>query len=268
MSDTRADVPTITSNWRQVSAAGDRLLLAVHFESGRDEAGFADLSAGLPGFRMLESQPAHHPAGLPGQVEPARYLDAWIDELASRVDRVDGVLGYCAGSGLAGKLVARLADAGLGRARLIAFDPLEVNAALLREEYRVAVDALAGQADPAMVAEARSVADERVGTLAELAASMYRTHGTLCVAACRRLGVSDAFQNQLRQRFGTYLGYLVAAAADTAAPSGVDSLVVRSRPGGAGPAISRGSVVFDVTPAALLADPAVARFALEAMTRP
>jgi hypothetical protein len=267
MSDTRADVPTTRSNWRQVSAAGDRLLLAVHFESGRDQAGLADLSAGLPGFRMLESQPAYHPAGLPGQVEPARYLDAWVDELTSHVDRVDGVLGYCAGSGLAGKLVARLADAGLGRARLIAFDPLEVNAALLREEYRVAVDALAGQADPAIVAEARGVADERVGTVVELAASMYRAHGTLCAAACRRLGVSDAFQNQLRQRFGSYLGYLVAAA-DAAAPSGVDSLVVRSRSGGAGPANSRGSVVFDVAPAALLADRAVAQFVGEAMTRP
>jgi len=211
------------THWRPLNSGAGALVLAVHFDPGTGEPGFADLAANLGGVRLFETVPPRLAGDILDRSEPVSYVGPWLAELDELRPPVRAVLGYCAGASLAGVLAAEVARAGLGEPPLLVFAPQRVNAATLATEFVSATDRLSAQLTAEELAAARRAAAEVRGAdrsteyLAAMASALEGAYRTAVRAATHRLGVAPAAQRQLGDRFATYLAYLVACArADTA----------------------------------------------------
>ncbi|GAB3890688.1 hypothetical protein GCM10029964_062630 [Kibdelosporangium lantanae] len=96
---------TFTS-WRQLSDQGEDVVLCVDFTGGRADAGFADLAAKAPVAASFFHIGRTTPAPL------AAHVERWVGEVRRAGRPVRGVLGFCAGAGLATVIADALVDAG------------------------------------------------------------------------------------------------------------------------------------------------------------
>ncbi|GAA2359959.1 hypothetical protein [Dactylosporangium salmoneum] len=201
-------------HWRPLNAGTKALVLAVHFDPGAGGPGFADLAGDLAGARLYETLPPRSAGAFDEESEPVAYIRPWLAEIPALGAPVRAVLGYCAGSSLAGILAAQIARAGLGDPPLLVFAPQRVDAATLATEFCAAIDRLAAQLSPDELAAARhsAAAVQGEADLPAAAGALERAYRTAVEAATARLGVAPAMRRQLGDRFATYLAYLVACA--------------------------------------------------------
>jgi hypothetical protein len=235
------------TGWRTLNGAGavDRLVLAVNFDAGRGVSGFGDLAANLADHRVLECLPAyaHDVTALSAEVQPAGRTG------------VCGVLGYCAGAPVALALAERFGDP-----PVVVFDPIAVDAATLVAEYTAAIGPLSDRLGDDERSAATDVTAGAGGTgdLAALANLLDAAYRRALRAACGRLRVAAAVEEQLAERFSRYLRYLVNAAGcrSAAAPAAVALSRSHVAPAASGATHRR----FDVAADRLLADEGVASF--------
>ena len=259
------------THWRAIAGDGAALILAVHFDAGTGGPGFADLAAHLDGcrpgpvgFRLFETLPPRSGGAFQRESEPVAYVGRWLAEIGSLgPPPVRAVLGYCAGSSLAGVLAARIAQAGLGEPALVLLAPERVDAAVLAAEFISATDSLAARLTPGELAEVRRATDEardqavkaggrtdeahgprdqadeaRGGaetSLAPVAAALDGAYRAAVRAACGRLSVAPAVERQLCDRFARYLGYLVACSRAQADAQGPSPVILDRLPDGTSP---------------------------------
>ncbi|MEV2254430.1 hypothetical protein AB0I94_28250 [Streptomyces sp. NPDC050147] len=272
----------MTSSRWQVLRDGDAgLILTVAFDAGRGDARFADLASFLQGRHVLEGVPLRSTVAELVKEGPDAYVEPWLEAVKELGQPVRAVFGHCAGSGLARELFGRLRTLGLGEPTdepsgepsLIAFDPILVDSHILADDYRAAVRTLAAQLSPQDLESALVAAGpcDDGPTLTgvdvlPLAEALETAYGTAVAAACERLSVAPAVQQQLSDRFSHYLAYLAAAAWAQATPPARDTppaTTVLSTTGGVGTddADPRGTVTrFTVDRTRLLADPDVAAY--------
>lgn len=258
---------TDPDGWRTVVPADGPLLLVVNFEFGRGAAGFAELAKRLPDFRLLECLPPPSQSGVVGHDAFVRLLYRGAAE-ARRPIR--GVLGYCAGAPLARMIADHLAGRGMPAVPVVVFDPITVDSHTLVGEFHTATASLLSRLEAEERAAIDAVArrwdspgspSEVVEVSTELATGYRRA----LAAACTRLPVAPAVQQQLATRFSAYLAYLVSAACappDAAPPTAVVmSDEFPEPPTGAFRRLRR-----DIPADRLLGDDRVATFVLETLT--
>ncbi|MEU4995769.1 hypothetical protein [Streptomyces sp. NPDC021622] len=262
-----------SSRWHVLRDGDAGLILTVAFDAGRGDARFADLASSLDGRRVLEGLPRRSTVAELVERGADDYVTPWLEEIKEHGQPVRAVLGHCAGSGLARELADRLRMLGLGTPSLIIFDPIVAESRTLGEEYRTAVRTLAAQLSPedldtALAAAQPCDAEPSLtgAAVLPLAEALEAAYGTAVAAACGRLSVAPAVQQQLSDRFSHYLAYLAAAAwthAGDPPPDTPPATTVLSATGGVGTsgADPRGTVTsFAVDRTRLLADPEVAAY--------
>lgn len=253
------------TNWRCPGGGGDTLVLAVNFDAGRGDAGFADLAARLGHHTVWETAPLPATGDLLPQSAPEEYVRPWLDEAVRHGRPVGAVLGMCAAAPLARLLARGVQAAGLGSPPVLLFDPLPVDRDTLVTEFELALTPLRGRMEPAELHEFGQAAALTGPDLVPGAATLLEAYTRAVRTVCGRLGVADTLQTQLAGRFTRYLTYLLAAAR-------------ADRPGGARVVLSRDHTApwpgepelttrFDVPGAKLLAAPEVAAFTERALHR-
>jgi hypothetical protein len=239
--------------WRALRPGSGPLLLCVDFSQGRAraQAGFHDLAALLPGYQLWGTAESAWQVPGPGPDEVLAAL------LAARPEGpVAGVLGYCAGGALACGAASQLAADGTAPP-VVLFDPAGVSGQTLVDSYRAAVATITTGADDAPP----PAGDD----LAALAAELGARYTELAGPACAALGVPAAIADQLCDRLRGYLDYLVHSATVGVDPSGPVTVLLSTDcvPGRVRPEWPQ--VRLPVTQNGLLADPAAARLAEQAL---
>ncbi|RKT55647.1 hypothetical protein [Saccharothrix australiensis] len=244
--------------WRVLGADRPEVVLAADFPvTGRPEAGFGDLAAGLGGRAALwETLP---PA--PGACPPdgAGYTAHWLAEPRERGTDVRAVLGFCAGAVFA----AALAD-GLKRwqdpPKLILLDPEKPAAPALYWQFHRVVDSFAAVLSAEERAAAQQEAQEARAACPDLAGfgsalvAIFRRTGEVAFA---RAGLTARRGAELVATFEAFVGYLGAAA--TLDPDAAwSSAVTISSADADDPVASAARFRFDSGHTELLRDPAVA----------
>ncbi|MGX7674009.1 hypothetical protein [Plantactinospora sp. DSM 117369] len=209
-----------SEGWRLLRPGAGPGLLAVDFTpaQARAGAGFTDLARLLPepypvwgteeaGWRHVVAASVDSPAG---------GLDVWLDRDLPVTGGTAGILGYCAGGTLACALARRLADRYGVAPPVVLFDPVEVTAETLYDQFGTALDGLAAALPAAEVRAAREAARAEVRTrpeLSRLAGRLSERYAALAQPACAGQGVPPSIADQLCARIDTYLRYLLLSAA-------------------------------------------------------
>lgn len=241
------------------------LVVAVDFGGVREEAGFPDL---------LEHLEIDHEIVVPVTTVPLegasedlahRQLTAWLDDIRRTGRRITAILGYCAGSAIALRLLRELSPEASG---LVLLDPSWPDGAVLREAHEVAARSLLAALTDSEPVESRlreqdARVDEDLATLARALVDDYAR--TASVVAGRLSLRRDAVQS-LVQRVDRHLTYLTVASVEAAKVSAMETVGSRDSVltilSAATPAevarIDGTTVRTDLARPRLLADPGVA----------
>lgn len=259
--------------WRRVSPGGgadDSLILAVDFAaSGRPEATFSDLAAGLGSSRSVWES-VQPPPGSPGALHAEDYLLHWAGEIQASGRPVSAVLGFCAGSTFAAELAVRVGHWQGNAPQLLVFDPESPTALTLYYQFRKVVETLSGilgEEAAAKIVSAGADAHERLDQVTPLAQELVRIFTEAGNEACMAAGLDEEFAEELVGTYRSFVTYLVAAAeidfrsrwnsavafSSATVTSGLNPLAPAERS-----ALVRREVRFPVDHAGLLRDPDVA----------
>ncbi|MEO3926683.1 hypothetical protein ABGB07_22860 [Micromonosporaceae bacterium B7E4] len=260
-----------SEGWRLLRPGTGPGLLAVDFTpaQARAGAGFTDLARLLPQpYPVWGTEETGWRNVTAATVEPAGGLDVWLDRDLPVSGGRAGILGYCAGGTLARALARRLADRYGVTPPVVLFDPAEVTAETLYDQFGTALDGLAAALPAAEVRAAREAARAEVRAepdLSRLAGRLSDRYAALARPACAGQGVPPSIADQLCARIDTYLRYLLLSAAAPAVGPG-PALVVLSA-GHEPPPIPGADrqVRLDVPAPDLLADPRAADLAGRAL---
>lgn len=217
------------TQWRVVrQGETDAALVALDFGIGRPGAGMGDLAQRLSfsGW-ILESRP---PAQAGMTVD--RYVDELLADLRSSDLMIRGVLGYCAGSNVAGMLHRRLTVE--GDLPLVLLDPARVTAETLRAEFVTAVRTLAqwaveaGAPTEALLPVRDPSLDLDPAELDDIAAALHVEYARLARETLQELKMPAKVAEQLATRVATYLRYLALCGRVEESPGDV-AMCIHSR---------------------------------------
>lgn len=210
-------MPT-ASSWDVISGTdSDRVILGVDFPAaGRDEAGFAELAAGLgKGYRFLQT--------IPPRVSPDRrvvgdaYTEPWIEQARQAQWQVVAVIGYCVGSMYAAPIADRIAEWQQPGPKVILLDPLPADVRLLAMEMHKIIGRLAPLLSADEVENAKHATEELVEAeprditgRAIALVDLYRKLGSVVFG---RLGLDDRRREEMIQLFASYMSWISGAAA-------------------------------------------------------
>jgi hypothetical protein len=217
MSEVRANVThqryAQMVSWQPISQASGNLILAVDFnDSGREEAGFADLAALLNPRRTIweTEQP---PAGTDLSTGKD-YVAWWLADLLCQDSAIDAVLGYCVGSIFAAAIASEIASRQGRIPLLVLFDPEPPTRDSLLRDFDSAIE----QLSPMLADQERL----RLHTAARLALDSSPDFAAFCSALVDSFsaGVSSAFEGlkvgpeltaKLTGSFSSFISYVNAA---------------------------------------------------------
>lgn len=198
------------------------LVVAVDFGGVREEAGFPDL---LPYLEIDDEIVVPvTTVQLEGDSKDIahRQLELWLDGIRQSGRPVTAVLGYCAGSAIAARLVRELAHDAPAPA-LVLLDPSWPDGEVLREAHEVAVRSLLSAVPDSVgiepFAEELESRDEDLATLARHLVDHYtRAAGDVA----ERLKLRPDAVRGLVRRVDRHLTYLVVASVEAAKVSTAD----------------------------------------------
>lgn len=201
------------------------LVVAVDFGGVREEAGFPDL---LPYLEI------DHEIVVPvttvqlegDSLDLARHqLELWLDGIRRSGRPVTAIMGYCAGSAIAARLVRELAWDAPAPA-LVLLDPSWPDGEVLREAHEVAVRSLlSALPDSVGIEPFAQEPDGRAEDLATLARHLVDHYARAAGVVAERLKLRDDAVRGLVRRVDRHLTYLVVASVETARVSAVDLAV-------------------------------------------
>jgi hypothetical protein len=205
------------SSWEVISGTdSDRVILGVDFPAaGRDEAGLAELAAGIgKGYRFLQTIA---PRVSPDQrVTGDAYIEPWIQQARQAQWQVAAVIGYCVGSMYAAPIADRIAEWQQPGPKVILLDPLPADVRLLSLEMHKIIARLAPLLSAEEVADAKQEterlveADQRdIAGRAIALMDLYRELGSVVFG---RLGLNEARREEMIQLFASYLSWIAGAA--------------------------------------------------------
>jgi hypothetical protein len=202
-----------------VSGNSGRLIVAADFPAtGRTVAGFTDLfgSIAAPPLGDTVWETAPPPIGAETTMSGADHVDRWVGDLPVPDEgAVRAVLGFCVGAVFAAAIAAHVEERQGEPPVVVLFDPERPDPDLLLRHYTGVIDGLAFAASQAERAAAlsagRQARDENDGMdkLAAALGVLFVEHGAPILA---RTGLDQHRQDELRDTFASFLGYLVAAA--------------------------------------------------------
>ncbi|MET1073482.1 MAG: hypothetical protein ABWY11_12615 [Umezawaea sp.] len=261
--------------WQPIAEGGKGLLLAVDFAAtGRPEAAFTDLAAGLAGWEVWETvQP---PIGTEDRLDAAAYVERWTGAVPG--GPVVGVLGFCAGGVFAGEIAEALASAQQRPPRLLLFDPEAPTTLTLYYQFHKVVESLSGLLGPDRVTEAVEAgraAQRRTDDTAVLGAVLVELFENAARPAFEAAELDEEYRAELTGTYRSFVSYLVAASRIDHARGWAPGIAFTSASPTSGlnpmPPEVRESLVhkelrFDTGHSDLLRDPDVARAAVELLT--
>ncbi|MEU0479228.1 hypothetical protein ABZ260_08620 [Streptosporangium sp. NPDC006013] len=206
------------TDWRYLGARRDsEVLLGVNFDTGQTGANLAGLAANLPDLSLIELVFPPPQADFAAALTVTELVRRWDNEFAEHGLMARGVIGYCAGGGLA-RAIARAAAAESPMPVMI-IDPSPVIPDTFYWSFHAATDSLTAQLPPGTVGRARQKAKSALAAAGRttkpptaLATTLSQEYTGLVAAAGARLGLHDTLVRQLRTRFDAYLAYLLASA--------------------------------------------------------
>jgi thioesterase domain-containing protein len=252
------------SSWRWLrDGSGEAAVVTMDFGPGRPEASFTDLAANLTGnLTVLEPVFTHFAAGTPPLIGSEGYCRRVTEAIQKLEYRVVGVLGYCAGAGLACALARMLTAVAPPAPKVILYDPVRADPATLLRQYRSGITELSSALTKIEVEAAHAAAESAAPTqLLRLASHLSAQYQPVAASACTRLEFGPELTAELVERFDAYLRYLAIAAeaASVGCPRArpaTATLLSRDQEPPAG--LAQHCWRFDVSQARLLADPRVA----------
>jgi hypothetical protein len=206
---------TLTS-WRQLSDRGEDVVLCVDFTGGRADAGFVELAAKAP----IEASFLHIGRISTGPAVPfATHVERWVGDVRRARRPVRGVLGFCAGAGLATVIADALIEAGTSPMPVLLFDAITVTGTTLCDQFLSAVESSAEHltadelADAHRLVEDLLARDEQDG-LPLMAVQLVDRYSQLVTRLAARLRIG-AFLDELVSDFAEYMSYLLIASGGT-----------------------------------------------------
>jgi hypothetical protein len=258
------------SDWQTIRDGDpDRAVIGIDFAAGRAEAGFAELFADLDTTGLVIGPNFGPPAPDSGRAtDPVAVLHGWRDDIGERPLRVEVVLGYCAGAGLAYGIADAIVRGGSAQPRVVLFDPVVPGPELLYSYYFSAIGSYGHAFTDAERREHRTAADaswpaaralagvDLTGVMTDLSAA----YTTITAQAVDRLGLDPAVGRFMTDRFAALLAYLVtnARAGLEPRPGRRPPTVILSAEHEPPPSMAAQVHRFDVDRVSLLADPRVA----------
>jgi hypothetical protein len=211
------------------------VLLAVNFDSGHGDAGFGDLAERLPRHTVLETLPAAFGAPT-GSPDAAHCVSRLLEEIAVLGVPVCGVLGYCAGAGLARLTAYHLAASWPIAPTLVLFDPSPVTEDALYWQFCVVVESLSAYLPGDELDRARSFVDSvrppagaDIDRIADYVSVLAGQYARLLEISAARIGITPVLRAELSARFDSFLNYLACAIGAQRESKGVDGVVIASR---------------------------------------
>jgi hypothetical protein len=207
-------------SWRPLSAGTcEGRALGIDFAQGRTTPGLHTLAANLEIPQALVEPLARmvHPTRA-ALSDPDGYLLPWRAEVASEGRPVHAVLGYCSGASVACSLADMLVEQGARTPALILLNPATATKRTLCAEFGQAVESLTeglreGEYEAALADMYSLYHDEGVD-LPTAAVDLTARYGKVARVAASRLDLGSCdIADELTERFGSYLTYLVVTAA-------------------------------------------------------
>lgn len=254
-------------SWRPISQAGGSLILAVDFDApDRPEASFADLAALLRPRRTIW-QTAQPPAGT--ELSDGKdYVAWWLEGLPRQDSEVDAVLGFCAGSVLAGAIATEVALRQRRRPLLVLFDPEPPTRGSLLRDFDGAVEQLGPMLADQERLRLHDAASLAVDTSLDFDAFCSALVDVFCegvTSAFAGLKVGPGLSAQLAGSFRSYISYVKAAHQPAVPASWTTATAVISRTAGDWVELPNEQLRFDVDSADILRDASVAQAVSEAL---
>lgn len=206
------------SSWDVISGPDSgRVILGVDFPAaGRDEAGFADLAAGLGGeYRFMQT--------IPRRVSPDQrvvgdaYTEPWIQQVRQAQWQVAAVLGYCVGSMYAAPIADRIAGWQQPGPKVILLDPLPADVRLLSLEMHKIIGRLGPLLSAAEIAYAKQKTEELVAAdpsdITGRAIALVELYRELGSVAFGRLDLDEGRCEEMIRLFASYMSWIAGAAA-------------------------------------------------------
>jgi hypothetical protein len=250
---------------KQLRGGHGDLVVAVDFGGVREEAGFPDLLEHLESDHEIVVPVTTVRLEGPSEDIAQRQLVSWLDDIRRTGRRVAAVLGYCAGSPLAVRLLRELAPQA---PTLVLLDPSWPDGAVLREAHEVAVRTLLSALPESVriepfVGEAEgSVAEDLAGLARVLVDDYARTASVVADRLSLRREAVDGLVKQVDR----HLTYLTVSSVEAARVSDSEQLgasdavltILSARTPGEVARIHGATWRTDLPRPQLLADPGVA----------
>jgi len=195
-------------SWQELSDRGPDLVPCLDFPGVRAAAGFAELAAGVPAGACF----LHLRRAGPGPL--AACAGRWAGELLATGRPIRAVLGYCAGTALAGGLADAFAAAG-PPPMVVLFDAVPTTGGSLAGQFTLALESNARHLTAGELADAYALAEQLVqkypDDLPRIAAALAGRYDQLISSVAARLSVHEIFRQELTRAFTAYLDYLLLA---------------------------------------------------------
>jgi hypothetical protein len=254
-------------SWQPISQAGGNLIFAVDFDApDRPEAGFADLAALLRPRRTIW-QTVQPPAG--SELSDGRdYVTWWLNGLPHQDSEIDAILGFCAGSVLAGVIATEVALRQRQRPLLVLFDPEPPTRGSLLRDFDGAIE----QLGPMLADQERLQLHDTASLIADTAPDFNAFCSALVDAfsegvtlAFAGLKGSPGFSAELAGSFRSYISYVKASHQPAVPASWTTATAMLSRTARDWVELPNKQFRFDVDSADILRDASVARAVSEAL---
>jgi hypothetical protein len=203
-------------SWRTLADGGtEGVVAAVDFpQTGRPEAGFADLAGNLTGNGLVV-QTVPPPLAPDPEVPAAAYIGPWARDLREDGREVRAVLGFCVGAVYAAALAEEISRWQPARPEVILFDPEPAGARSVHEAFTDVLEELAPILGAAGTVAAAKEADTLLRTRrddpAACAVALLDLYREVGHGALRSIGLDDARIDEMTTLFGAYLAYLSTA---------------------------------------------------------
>jgi hypothetical protein len=182
----------------------------VDFTGGRADAGFADLAGNVPIAASF-----FHSGRLPAG-PLATHVGRWVAEVRDSGRPLRGVLGYCAGAGLATVLADGLVEAGTRHPPVLLFDAVTVTGTTLCDQFLAAVESSAEHLTADELDDARRLAEDLLAqdSLSSTVDRLVDRYRQLLTGLAARLRIGS-FLDELVDDFAAYMSYLLIASGGT-----------------------------------------------------
>jgi hypothetical protein len=188
------------------------------FAGGRVDAGFVDLARKAPidaSFFHIGRMPTGSDTALP----LAAHAERWAGEVRRAGRPLRGVLGYCAGAGLATAITDALADAGTTPPPVLLFDAVTVTGSTLCDQFMAAVESSAEHLTADEIDDARRLAEDLTARseqddLPRAAGLLVDRYHRLMTRLAETLRLGP-FLDELVGDFAAYMSYLLIAGGGT-----------------------------------------------------